>query len=183
MLFKALKSSSLIIAAARGVRATPNAQPAIATPEIKEDIFMIIFEVDSVSAVFLEIFEDFLRLRRGEVGPHPHVQHDGFPLGRREFGGVALGMAACAIDGVQLGAGFGSVFLSGSACARTALRHAATSARAPASTTRRLFVSVERIKVLLSFVTCHNVQPVSVISIHIICFCYSNGALAAAMPK
>jgi len=40
MLFNALKSSSLIIAAARGVKATPNAQAAAAALEIKEDIFM-----------------------------------------------------------------------------------------------------------------------------------------------
>jgi hypothetical protein len=43
MLLNALKSSSLIIAVARGVRATPNTQPATAMPEIKEDIFMINF--------------------------------------------------------------------------------------------------------------------------------------------
>jgi hypothetical protein len=105
MLLNALKSSSLIIAAARGVRATPNAQPATATPEIKEDIFMINFLVDLVSSVCLKIFEDYLCLRRGKIGPHPHVEHDGLPLGSREFGGVALRMAARAIDGVQLGAG------------------------------------------------------------------------------
>jgi hypothetical protein len=42
MLLNALKSASLIIAAARGVKATPNAQAA-AAPEIKEDIFIVKF--------------------------------------------------------------------------------------------------------------------------------------------
>ena len=58
-----------------------------------------------VSAVFLEILQNYLRLRRGEVGPHAHVQHQGFPLGRRKLGGIAFRVAAVAIDGVQLGAG------------------------------------------------------------------------------
>jgi hypothetical protein len=39
-LFNALKSSSLIIAAARGVRATPSTQAAATAPEIKKVIFM-----------------------------------------------------------------------------------------------------------------------------------------------
>ena len=43
MLLNALKSSSLIIADARGVRATPSAQPAAAAPKIKEEIFMVNF--------------------------------------------------------------------------------------------------------------------------------------------
>jgi hypothetical protein len=43
MLLNALKSSSLIIAAARGVRATPSTQAAAVAPKIKEDIFMILF--------------------------------------------------------------------------------------------------------------------------------------------
>ena len=46
-----------------------------------------------------------LRLRCGEIGPHPHVEHDRLPLGRGELGGIAFRVAAGAIDGVQLGAG------------------------------------------------------------------------------
>jgi uncharacterized membrane protein len=85
------------------------------------------------------------------------------------------------------GAGFWSVFFSGSACARTTLRHTQANAKTPASTTRRLFMSIERIIVLLLFVTCHNSQPVPDNSIHIICFficsCYGKGAPVGATPK
>ena len=60
---------------------------------------------DLIPGIFLKEFEDLLRLRCGEIGPHPHVEHDRLPLGRRELGGVAFRVAAVAIDGVQLGAG------------------------------------------------------------------------------
>src|ERR1700690_4443618 len=104
MLFNALKSSSLIIAAACGVRATPSTHAATATPEIKEDIFMgkQNLGADLIPGIFLKEFEDLLRLRCGEIGPHPHVEHDRLPLGRRELGGVAFRVAAVAIDGVHL---------------------------------------------------------------------------------
>src|SRR5208282_5191305 len=103
-LFSALKSSSLIIAAARGVSAMPSAQTAAATLKMMERIFIGKFQGGLITAVFLEILQNDLGLRGGQIGPHPHVQHDRLPLGRRELGGIALRVAAIAIDGVQFGA-------------------------------------------------------------------------------
>ena len=58
-----------------------------------------------VSAVLLQILEYFPGLRRGNVGPHSHVGHNGLPLRRGKLGGIPLRMAPVAIDLIQLGAG------------------------------------------------------------------------------
>src|ERR1017187_141387 len=101
MPFNALKSSSLIIAAACGVNATPNTQAAAAAYRIWEGIFMGKFLGKFpgflVSAVLRERLRDYRRLRRGDIGPGAHVQHEGFPLGRRRRAGIAFGMAAVAL--------------------------------------------------------------------------------------
>jgi len=53
-----------------------------------------------VSGVFLEILQDLPGLRSGQVGSDAHVDHDGFPLARRELGGKPFLMAAAAVDGI-----------------------------------------------------------------------------------
>src|ERR1039457_804722 len=97
MLFKELKSSSLMAAAAWGAKARPDAHPAVAAPKMRECIFMG-DSLRSVAGIFLQIFQNRLGLRCGNVGAHPHVGHERLPLCRRPFSGIALGMAAVAID-------------------------------------------------------------------------------------
>lgn len=80
---------------------------------------MVVVPVSSVvAALVLEIVQNQPGLFGGQIGSHPHVQHECFPLAVCEFGGIPLGMAAVAVDGVKLGTGkfpFGraSAFLSG----------------------------------------------------------------------
>src|SRR5579859_689968 len=105
--FSSLNWSSLMSAAARGGKATASAQPAAANPKTKR-VFIVLFGFGfnrSTAAVFLEIFEDHPRLPGRKVGAHAHVQQDGFPLRRRPFRRVTLGMAAVAMYGIKLGAG------------------------------------------------------------------------------
>src|SRR5579859_660651 len=59
----------------------------------------------STTAVVLEILQDEPGLVAGDVGPHLHVEHDGFPLRRRPLGRVTLGMAPVAMHRVKLRSG------------------------------------------------------------------------------
>src|SRR5271157_217381 len=103
--FKALKSSALTWAEAGWGRAAPITQAAATVPKIKEGIFMGGILGCLVSAVFLEIFQDLPGLRRGKVGPDPHVRHDRLPLGRGKLGGIPFRVTPIAVDLIQLGAG------------------------------------------------------------------------------
>ena len=51
----------------------------------------------------LELYHFACATGSGQVGPHAHVRHDGFPAGQIEFGGISFLVAAAAINSVQLG--------------------------------------------------------------------------------
>jgi hypothetical protein len=53
-----------------------------------------------LAGILLEVFENLLSLRRRKVGPYPHVEHDVFPVRRRELGGISFRVATVTVDGV-----------------------------------------------------------------------------------
>jgi hypothetical protein len=77
-------------------------QAAAKVPKIWEGIFIGGILGCLVSAVFLEIFENLPGLRRWEVGPDAHVDHDRLPLGRGKFGGIPLRMTPITVELIQL---------------------------------------------------------------------------------
>jgi hypothetical protein len=54
------------------------------------------------AAVFLQIFQNRSGLLRWKIGSHPHVEHDCLPLRCGSFGRITFGMAAVAMNRVQL---------------------------------------------------------------------------------
>src|SRR5450756_1419444 len=58
----------------------------------------------SRSAVLLQIFENHLRLGRGQIGADAHMDEDGAPFGGGPFGRRTFRMTAVAVDGIKLGA-------------------------------------------------------------------------------